>query len=126
MLNFQLMHMSYIDNTFRQHGSRLYKNNPRSVKCWQRVLATLNEYEKKVNGVSLYNDFIIIGNSEVIIEFTNELDKFISDHIYELTAINRDIAGNWNVVKDTLEKYSYDLISSGETPDYSQILDNML
>lgn len=126
MLNFQLMHMSYINNTFRQHGSRLYKNNPRSVKCWQRVLATLNEYEKKVNGVSLYNDFIIIGNSEVIIEFTNELDKFISDHIYELTAINRDIAGNWNVVKDTLEKYSYDLISSGETPNYSQILDNML
>lgn len=126
MLNFQLMHMSYIDNTFRQHGSRLYKNNPRSVKCWQRVLATLNEYEKKVNGVGLHNDFIIIGNSEVIIEFTNELDKFISDHIYELTAINRDIAGNWNVVKDTLEKYSYDLISSGETPNYSQILDSML
>jgi len=109
LLNFQLAYMSYIDNIFRQHGDLLYKKNPRSVKCWQRVLRTLNAYQIKHYGKGLSNDELIIGNPEVTIDFTNEIDSFITEHIYELTSINRDISGNWKSVKDALEKYAFDL-----------------
>lgn len=109
MLNFQLAYMSYLDNIFRQHGDILYKKNPRSVKCWQRVLRALNMYQIRLNGESLHNDELIIGNPEVAIDFTSKIDAFIADHIYELTAISRDISSNWKTVKDALEKYAFDL-----------------
>lgn len=109
--------MSYIDNVFRQHGSVLYKKSPRSIKCWQRVLETLNSYQKKVNGHGIYDDIVIIGNPEVTIDSTNELDQFISDNIYDLTSINRDISGNWKTVKEALEMYAFGLLSNEQMPD---------
>ena len=112
MLNFNLMHMSYLDNIFRQHGFMLYRNNPRSIKCWQRVLSALNTYELNLNRKGMCCEELIIGNPEVTIEFTNEIDRFITNHIYELTAISRDISGNWKTVKEALEKYAFDLLSA--------------
>jgi len=112
LINFNLAHMSYLDNVFRQHGSMLYRNSPRSIKCWQRVLSALNTYELNLNGKGMHNDELIIGNPEVTIEFTNEMDQFVADHIYELTAVSRDISGNWKTAKEALEKYAFDLLSA--------------
>lgn len=60
----------------------------------------------------MHNDELIIGNPEVTIEFTNEMDQFVADHIYELTAVSRDISGNWKTAKEALEKYAFDLLSA--------------
>ena len=114
LLNFQLAYMSYLDNIFRQHGDILYKKNPRSVKCWQRVLKALNTYQIKTNDKGLYSDELIIGNPEVTIDSTAKIDAFIKGHIYELTSISRDISGNWRTVKDALEKYAFDLVDKSK------------
>ncbi len=76
------------------------------------VLGALNTYELNLNGKGMRNDELIIGNPEVTIEFTNEIYRFITDHIYELTAVSRDISGNWKTAKEALEKYAFDLLSA--------------
>jgi len=103
MLDYTECYMSYLDNVFRQHGPIMYEKSPRSIKCWQRVLGTLEKYRRH----PVVDDTLIIGNQEVTINFTRGLDRYIMDHIYELTSINRNICGNWNTVKDALEKYVF-------------------
>lgn len=112
MINYDFVRENYIDNIFNQHRSILCEKDPRSLKSWDSVLRTLDKFHKETIGYrSGRNGVIMVGDIRTTVDSINGLDKLITDNIYDLSLINKNIAADWKIVKEALERYVFYLES---------------
>lgn len=112
MINYDFVRESYIDNIFNQHRSILCEKDPRSLKSWDSVLSTLDSFHEETIGHKfIRNDIVKIGDIRTTVDSVNGLDKLITDNIYNLSLINKNVAADWKIVKEALERYVFYLES---------------
>lgn len=113
MLDFNTkLAINHIEEFFKRCGMELYRINQQSLFSWNKVFTAFDKAEMSERSSSksairitdvVYSDDIV--NGEGLEGAITRVEGYLNTRIYEIIVHEPDIFNQWNIVKETLERW---------------------